>query len=911
MKYRFLQTLIFMVFVCIGVTPMQAQTDDEGYVWVDLFQDDFGGNEERNSTLAPDASSIKGTMFMGSGGVITKYSGNPNLSGCFALTKTSTDNRSWHEGSDHTYLGDKTKGYYLRVNPNSGRGNIRIYTQEIDGVCPGVRFIFTAWFANLMKVSGTGLTPKLGIMVNSAEDGTGTIFAENTIELDKTPDASENLAWQELSIDFKVTGRTTKVYFIITVNNAETNGYDFAVDDISIKVQHPKVPIETDIKDFAYGDEVNLISTFQNEGFFTSINNVVYQWYYSPTGEEGTFVQKTGENYKAKYPYNISAFDKDVDNGFYRLKIGESTSFNSDVCTISGDYQINETKYKKRVKLCANDVITVDGYAVDATKVKNGDLIDANSSLSIIVSKMEPKIVDKGNKVLCIGENFTYLGKNYLYTEPGEDVVRDIAKSKIFKNSNGETCDSVYTDFTITATDAAEINQPAKVICQGEEFGELDKVKYDEAGEFKHIEDGSCAKLITPLTVNPTYNLPRDYTICEGSSLEGENFAKGGLYNRTYKRTTIKGCDSIVNATINVTSKMIVKLDDVVLCEGDTYEFDGKTYTAPGVYQLESTATSKETGCDSITMQTLTINKTVENSKNPIDTFICYGSKVFGVQYDQPTTTPLLIRDPTTYVSAAGCDSIVYYSLTVIQVELRLAISYGRNNICRGEEVEIDVATLKPSDATLSWSHAFDGSKMKALFKPDRDVSYVVIARNEKAGCKTSDTMHVYVRESPTLTIDTVDQKTNHVEYHVEGGVEPYNIYVDRRLSTDPYGEVNNTFIGMHTLMVSDSTECTSTQIYNIAPVPVEPSVVFTPNGDGVNDRWVIENIDVYEKARIRIFDRTGKILREYNGYDNENGWDGTYNGHLLPPTDYWYEINLPEIDKQYIGHFTLFYVLQ
>ncbi|MBO4529389.1 MAG: T9SS type B sorting domain-containing protein [Paludibacteraceae bacterium] len=34
--------------------------------------------------------------------------------------------------------------------------------------------------------------------------------------------------------------------------------------------------------------------------------------------------------------------------------------------------------------------------------------------------------------------------------------------------------------------------------------------------------------------------------------------------------------------------------------------------------------------------------------------------------------------------------------------------------------------------------------------------------------------------------------------------------------------------------------------------------------------------------------------------------WDGTYNGRPLPSTDYWYTINIPEIDRVYSGHFTL-----
>ena len=109
-------------------------------------------------------------------------------------------------------------------------------------------------------------------------------------------------------------------------------------------------------------------------------------------------------------------------------------------------------------------------------------------------------------------------------------------------------------------------------------------------------------------------------------------------------------------------------------------------------------------------------------------------------------------------------------------------------------------------------------------------------------------------------------------------------------------------------MTVKDSTGCLSSRPFEISPIPITPSGYFTPDGDGVNDLWQIENIDVYSRARVRIYARDGKLIQEYNGYDNNQGWDGRYQGHLLPPTDYWYEINLPEIDRQYIGHFTLYY---
>ena len=93
------------------------------------------------------------------------------------------------------------------------------------------------------------------------------------------------------------------------------------------------------------------------------------------------------------------------------------------------------------------------------------------------------------------------------------------------------------------------------------------------------------------------------------------------------------------------------------------------------------------------------------------------------------------------------------------------------------------------------------------------------------------------------------------------------------------------------------------TRTYNKCPEVVIPPF-FTPNGDGDNDRWIIENLSCYETAFVRIFDRYGKKLAEYDA--NASGWDGYYNGDPCPTTDYWYELSLPELQDKRVGHFLL-----
>ena len=67
------------------------------------------------------------------------------------------------------------------------------------------------------------------------------------------------------------------------------------------------------------------------------------------------------------------------------------------------------------------------------------------------------------------------------------------------------------------------------------------------------------------------------------------------------------------------------------------------------------------------------------------------------------------------------------------------------------------------------------------------------------------------------------------------------------------------------------------------------PNNLVTPNGDGVNDKWVIPNIDMYPDNEVMVYDKAGRAVFAKRGYNNE--WDGTVNGKLLKEDAYFYVI--------------------
>jgi len=111
------------------------------------------------------------------------------------------------------------------------------------------------------------------------------------------------------------------------------------------------------------------------------------------------------------------------------------------------------------------------------------------------------------------------------------------------------------------------------------------------------------------------------------------------------------------------------------------------------------------------------------------------------------------------------------------------------------------------------------------------------------------------------------------------------------------------------TLRVSDASGnesfCTSdvrlieyVQMFDLGDIPV----IFTPNGDGFNDTWEIPEIDKYPEAKIRIYNRTKKLMVELRGA--QMPWDGRdRNGILLESGYYLYQIELRRGGKIISGY--------
>jgi gliding motility-associated-like protein len=108
-----------------------------------------------------------------------------------------------------------------------------------------------------------------------------------------------------------------------------------------------------------------------------------------------------------------------------------------------------------------------------------------------------------------------------------------------------------------------------------------------------------------------------------------------------------------------------------------------------------------------------------------------------------------------------------------------------------------------------------------------------------------------------------------------------------------------------YTLKVTDIRGCVAEDSIIVKVLDgLEIPNTFTPNGDGVNDTWVIPDLDTYPGATVDIFTRYGQKVFHSNGYGVP--WDGTNNGKPLPQGVYYYIIKTNYTEKPLSGTITI-----
>lgn len=251
------------------------------------------------------------------------------------------------------------------------------------------------------------------------------------------------------------------------------------------------------------------------------------------------------------------------------------------------------------------------------------------------------------------------------------------------------------------------------------------------------------------------------------------------------------------------------------------------------------------------------------------------------------------------------CDSYLPITVTVKVDEPLSGSITGDSPICEGSSSVLSASSYDAATYQWTTSGTTVGTTADITVFPPVTTQYNL--NMTRGTCVASDQYTVTVTSNPEIiSVDSVGVRDVEIVVDPSKGTGLFSYWFDGDKET----MTTNTLIkdltfASHVVTVVDANGCTSDFNFSIEPPKISIPIHFSPNGDGVNDKWVISTLqEVYPNAIVRIYDRFGKLLAEYLGADE--GWDGTYNGVKMMSTDYWYVVEIEEIATKYEGHFTL-----
>lgn len=254
-----------------------------------------------------------------------------------------------------------------------------------------------------------------------------------------------------------------------------------------------------------------------------------------------------------------------------------------------------------------------------------------------------------------------------------------------------------------------------------------------------------------------------------------------------------------------------------------------------------------------------------------------------------------------------ACYGIGEVNLTINplpQLEEDETILYCLNTFPETISIDAGIIGDSPNNYTYNWSSGQNTYEIEI----NATGSYTVTATNIN-GCTKTRTITVEPSNIATIeSIDIIDaSQNNSITVLVSGeGQYEYALFDQNGNLYAPY-QVSNYFTnitpGLYTVSVRDvKNNCGI--VDDLVSVIGFPNV-FTPNGDGTNDTWQVKGLSqqFQPNTKILIFDRYGKLVKQLNPLGP--GWDGTYNGQLMPVNDYWFTVQLQD-GRLFRSHFTL-----
>ena len=264
-----------------------------------------------------------------------------------------------------------------------------------------------------------------------------------------------------------------------------------------------------------------------------------------------------------------------------------------------------------------------------------------------------------------------------------------------------------------------------------------------------------------------------------------------------------------------------------------------------------------------------------------------------------------------------GCLDTIYTKITFSPQEINLKVANSAAGCVTTGVNLTDSRITAGSSAGLLFSYFTDASQLKYVPTPQNisiSGNYYIQASNS-VGCTDSRNIRVTVEPLPAFTIHdpfpvyrpaTINLAKTIVAQNSQDIVYSYWKDTLTTLALPLPELIDKT--GTYFIKGSSAAaaECATTHPVKVLirdPV-ITPPNAFTPNGDGVNDEWLIPQLAFYPECIVEIFNRSGRLMFRSYGYNKP--WDGKLDGKDLPVAAYYYVIKLNKELPSYSGSITI-----
>lgn len=397
------------------------------------------------------------------------------------------------------------------------------------------------------------------------------------------------------------------------------------------------------------------------------------------------------------------------------------------------------------------------------------------------------------------------------------------------------------------------------------------------------IVDHICLGDVSQFTANLSQNYSSiTWDFGDGTSSNLENpthvYAAAGDYNVTLNVTeAVTGQLFIESRVVTIFNTPVANnVNDLIQCDID----------ANGIESFD------------LTMQTVDIL----NGQGPNGLRVDYFESLTDLNNNLP------INSPTNYINTSNNQQIIA-RVSVVDSDACFDTTSFELQLLESPQLSLDTEYFlcENQPLTINAGNGFDEylwstGETTASITINTIDTYSLIVTNIQGNtrCETNFSFDVIatsvqindvIVEDWSLTNNSITVEVNGIgdfEYSIDGiNYQSSNVFT--RLTIDQY-----------TVFVRDLNGC-STVSQSVAMLYYPR--FFTPNGDGFHDYWQIINSRYEPDSKVYIYDRYGKLLKQINA--DGIGWDGTYNGALLPSSDYWFIVER-ENGLVHKGHFTL-----